>query len=234
MGTPGTGATGGAQAPPAQNAPTTAGFKVPRRWDRNVPKFDTDDPEDLVEFIDQVGEILELGKITDVDDKKECLTSYLAPTKRKVWRSLATYNAGSYQAFLDEVYKIYPEIRSEVAGSLDALTKICQKYQKLTVNDEGKLRRFGVAFMEIVKKLMDGKALTTNAEACKRYYDTLESTFANALRLQVGSASMLKTQLSGYALVQPAAAAAKPRRKEDPIDIKDLIDMAEAMAESQD
>jgi hypothetical protein len=215
-------------------------FRIPFAWDRNAPSFDTEDAEDLMKFVDHVNQILDLAGVTDDAEKKRRITDYLSIKKKEIWRNLTSYTVGTYDKFLDEVYKIYPEVKSTKIGSLEALVKLCKTYKGVAITDEGLLKRFGAEYLTLVKKLLKGKAITTNSEACRRYLDTLSPAFATALRMMVSSQNILKKQMAGLAL--PAAAAVAQagdgtaddeNRKEDPIEIGELIKLAEQMAEGQ-
>ncbi|KAJ7491699.1 hypothetical protein B0H11DRAFT_2397669 [Mycena galericulata] len=78
-----------AQAPAGTGV---ASFKVPRPWESNVPKFTTEDKEDLQDFMEQVDDIIGLGQITDDDEKKRLLTSYLPAKKREIIRETPPRN----------------------------------------------------------------------------------------------------------------------------------------------
>jgi hypothetical protein len=221
----------------------TASFKVPRSWDGNAPKFTTDDAEDLKDFIDQVNEILSLARITDDDEKKKLLTSYLPNKKKTMWRDLETYVKGTYEDFLKEVYDSYPELRQEVEGTLRELERLCAKYKGIPLHDEGKLKRFGMEFTSLIKKLTMEPAIILNKEACQRYLDTLDLSFANTLRSSISAHNMLKKELKKVKGTSTTAAASAmggssttgvktvvDHRKEDPILLKELVEMAEQLA----
>ena len=105
--------------------PKVVSFKVPRSWEANGPKFTTEDPDDLLDFIDQVGEIIELADIKDDGEKKKLLTSYLPVKKRTLWRNMENYATLSYDEFLKQVYKSYPELKEETVGTIEDLDKLC-------------------------------------------------------------------------------------------------------------
>jgi hypothetical protein len=216
-------------------------FKVPRSWDGNAPKFTTDNAEDLKDFIDQVNEILSLAKITDDDERKELLTSYLPNKKRTMWRDLDSYTTGTYEDFLKEIYKCYPELKQEIEGTLKELEKLCAKYKGIPLHDEGKLKRFGMEFVSLIKKLSMEPAIILNKEACQRYLDTLDLSFANTLRSSISARNMLKEEFKkargapAVATVPVAAGTAAVKtvvdhRKEDPILLKELVEMAEQLS----
>ncbi|KAJ7447838.1 hypothetical protein FB451DRAFT_1411702 [Mycena latifolia] len=102
-----------------------ASFKVPRPWESNVPKFTTEDKDDLRDFIEQVNDIIELAQITDDDEQKRLLTSYLPVRKRETWRGLPEYATGvSYTDFKKAVLKVYPEVQEDLDGTLEELEEL--------------------------------------------------------------------------------------------------------------
>lgn len=226
---------------PANNGQRIASFKIPYVWDANSPKFTSDNYEDLMTFVDHVGQILKLAGIEDDAQKKEHFTSYLPTRKKDSWRSLPSYTEGSYEDFLKEVYLSYPEIKSEKAGTIENLKRLCARNKGIMVTEEGRLRRFGVEFLTEVNKLMAGtKALLTNQLACDFYYEALESSFTATLKMSINSAILIKAQVPGLLAAAAAANADGAAvanndddRAEDPVKIQDLIKLAETLAKSQ-
>ncbi|KAJ7493741.1 hypothetical protein FB451DRAFT_1387891 [Mycena latifolia] len=233
---------GGGQNPQqnqaAGNAHQVASFKIPQAWDTSKPKFDSDDHEDLLNFVEQVNQVFRLGNITDDAAKKAMFVDYLPFKKRSHWRSLPIYQTGTYEEFLEEIYKSYPEVKTEETGSIENLMRICKRYGEIKLIEEGRLRRFGVEFLSVVTKLMDltapnRRAILTNLQACHMYLDTMEESFATSLRTAISSTELMRKQFG--ALLGPAGAALgnDPGRKGDPIEVADLIKMAETMSASQ-
>ncbi|KAJ7642514.1 hypothetical protein B0H17DRAFT_1148805, partial [Mycena rosella] len=136
------GANAGATAP--NTGSHVSSFKMPYSWDRNRPTFDSDDHEELLTY--------------------HVFTEYLPYKKKKFWRELGLYTSGTFDEFVKEVFQSHPEVKSEETGSVEALNNICKKHKGITVSQEGKLRRFGIEFTAEAKKLMRGKALTTNLQ----------------------------------------------------------------------
>lgn len=209
-----------------------ASFKIPRAWETNAPKFTTESADDLLDFIDQVGEIIALADIKDDTEKKQLLTSYLPVRRRTLWRNMDDYANLSYEDFLKEVYKNYPELKQEREGTIADLEKLCKNHQGIRLQDEGRLKRFGLEFNSLFKKLSKQPAILLNKEACVKYLDTLDTSFANILRSSISARNLLKADINKAAGVQPPVAGANKvdHRKEDPILLKDLIDMAEQLA----
>ncbi|KAJ7710344.1 hypothetical protein B0H17DRAFT_1223358 [Mycena rosella] len=199
---------------------------MPEPWDRNKPTFDSDDHEELLTFVDHISQTFTKPNITDETQKK----------KKKYWCSLAIYGTGTYDKFLEEVFKSCPGVKMEEIGSVESLKTICKRYKGVKVSDKGKLRHFGVEFHTIAKKLMSGQALTTNLQGCQMYLDTLDEVFSSILKFTASSAKLMRSQLAPLLVVPPMVVgqvAPAPSRKGDPIELLDLIKMAEDMAAPQ-
>jgi hypothetical protein len=210
-----------------------ASFKVPRPWETNVPKFITEDKDDLRDFIEQVDDIIALAQITDEDEKKKLLTSYLPAKKRETWRELPEYATGvSYVDFKKAVLKVYPEVQEDLDGTLEELERLCAENKNIRRTEEGKLTRFGMRFRALVKKLSKAPAIILNKEACRRYLDALERGFAESLRMAINTRNLIKADLqqAGVNAQQAPGQNAVDHRKEDPILLDELIKMAERLA----
>ncbi|KAJ7844975.1 hypothetical protein B0H13DRAFT_1647712 [Mycena leptocephala] len=102
-----------------------ASFKIPQPWEANVPKFTTEDKDELRDFIDQVDDIINLAHVNDEDEHKRLLTSYLPVKTREIWRELPEYAAGtSYEDFKKAVLKAYPEVQENREGTLEELDSL--------------------------------------------------------------------------------------------------------------
>jgi hypothetical protein len=61
----------------------------------------------------------------------------------RLWVQHASEQCRIYEEFLKEIYLSYPEIKSERAGTIDLLQKLCKWNRGITVKEEGRLKRFG-------------------------------------------------------------------------------------------
>ncbi|KAJ7176535.1 hypothetical protein C8R46DRAFT_1213109 [Mycena filopes] len=165
----------------------------------------TEDKDDLRDFIEQVDDIIALAQITDEDEKKKLLTSYLPSRKREMWRELPEYAAGvSYANFKKAVMKVYPEVQEDLNGTLDELERLCAENRNIQRTEERKLTRFGMWFRALVKKLSKAPAMILNKEACRRYLDVLERGFAESLKMAINTRNLIKADLQPAAAPQPA------------------------------
>ncbi|KAJ7064594.1 hypothetical protein C8F01DRAFT_930841, partial [Mycena amicta] len=134
---------------------------------------------DLIDFLESVEMIFELGAVTNEQERKRLLTSYLPVSKRLFWRTMKTYDeAHSYAEFRAEIEHLHPELAERELGTLTALNDLCAAFRGVALKEEGKLRRFGLQFTALVAKLQRAPALLTNRDACRHYLRTLTSDFA--------------------------------------------------------
>ncbi|KAJ7068916.1 hypothetical protein B0H15DRAFT_807386 [Mycena belliarum] len=211
--------------------PQTVSFRIPYPWEENVPKFITDNYEDLLSFVEHVEEILRLGNVTDNAKKKEYFTSLLPYNRRRQWRTLDLYKSGSFNEFLNEIYKDYPEVQLERSGALERLNEICEEYKGVDRTKEGPLKRFGVEFEAEVNKLERPPALIVNTKAVSKYLQTLEPSFARDLWSMVQTSLLLKGGIWGFKTLANNGIDVETR-KSDPIQLKDLVELAGTMAQT--
>jgi hypothetical protein len=152
---------------------------------------------------------MEHADVTDDAERKLHFTSYLPTKQMATWRALPTYKNGTYEEFLKEIYLSYPDIKSERAGTIDLLQKLCKRNCGITVKEEGHLKCFGIEFLTEVKKLLTAPILITNQIACGFYYETLEHTFATTLKMSIESSALLCVQIPALLVpaINPANAA---------------------------
>nr|GAT46805.1 predicted protein [Mycena chlorophos] len=203
-------------------------FRIPRPWEMQRPKFTTDDIDELVDFFEQVDTIIELGGISDEQERKQLLTSYLPVNKRILWRSLDTYQRScSLKEFVTEIRRMYPELADRESGTIAELEELCRNHDGLDGTNEGRLRRFGWAFGTLVRKLQRAPAVMTNRDACRRYLEALDSAFAKRVRAAVleRAAGRIALEMAGLKLQHVAE-----RRREDPISLEDLMNIAETVS----
>ncbi|KAJ7673027.1 hypothetical protein DFH06DRAFT_1358652 [Mycena polygramma] len=202
-------------------------FWVPRAWERDAPRCVTYSVEGVIDFLDQVDQIIVLAQIVDDQEMKQILTSYLPAGLRDVWRSMDAYGAGhSYANFRHEIRGLYPEITAHECGSLSAIDELCGENDGIGMKEEGRLRRFGVKFCALVGKT---PAFITNREACQKYLSVLDPAFSSRLRQAVVDGRLLRL-LARQAGVLSAQEREPYGRKDDPVLLQELVELAEALA----
>ncbi|KAJ7440826.1 hypothetical protein B0H11DRAFT_2205110 [Mycena galericulata] len=203
-------------------------FRVPRAWENDAPRCVTHSVEGLIDFLDQVDDVIALAQIVDSQERKQILTSYLPVELRMAWRSLAAYSAEhSYAEFRHAIRGLYPEIVTHERGSLSALDKLCGESRVIGVEEEGRLRRFGLEFCALVAKT---PAVITNRDACQKYLNVLDPAFSRRLCQAVIDRKLVRV-LARQAGILPVAPEVEPHvRREDPIPLQELVEIAEELA----
>jgi hypothetical protein len=174
----------------------TAPFRILRPWEADAPALTTDRSEHLLDFLDQVDMIIELGHVADEQERKNLLTSYLPVTKRLLWREMKTYEAAhSFAEFRMEICALHPEIAERTRGSLEGLDELCESFGKISRSSAGILRRFSMQFCALVERLQRPPALLTNRDACAKYLQTLDDVFAQRVQRTVGERQIMRVLL---------------------------------------
>ncbi|KAJ7624442.1 hypothetical protein FB45DRAFT_869370 [Roridomyces roridus] len=209
------------------------GFKVPESWDKARPEFYGSEPEAIEEYIEDCNTVIEKGKIVDEQDKKRVYVKYLKTAAlRDQWKTLKSFKdtAKTAQEFIEEVLTFYPEVKELKNGSTAAMAKLCRENKGIRIEEEGKLKRFGMAFKSLYSKLSGNNPVITNKEACDKYIGVLENSFKSSLRNALANAHILEEKLRAIGVPQ---ATQRAHRQEDPIELEVLVDLAESMARSK-
>ncbi|KAK7032663.1 hypothetical protein R3P38DRAFT_2773205 [Favolaschia claudopus] len=189
----------------------TAPFSIPRPWDREAPRLVKENIDEIVEFLENVDDIIELGRVVDGQTRKALLTSYLPPSIRKLWRELRTYGVEhSYADFRFEILHLYPEVDERRRGSFAGLIWS----HVLRIGEEG---------------LQAPVALITNRDACVMYLRTLDSGFARRVQQFVEERSVATVLLRQFGAGVDENKV-QIQRKEDVIDLRDLVQLTEAIS----
>ncbi|KAJ7343925.1 hypothetical protein DFH08DRAFT_810460 [Mycena albidolilacea] len=189
----------------------TAPFRIPRPWEADTPALTTDRSEHLLDFLDQVDMIIELGHVADEQERKNLLTSYLPVTKHLLWRETKTISDGN---------SCHPEIAERMHGSLEGLDKLCKSFGKISRSSAGILRRFSMQFCALVERLQRPPTLLTNRDA----------------RWTTSSHSVYKERLGSGKLCAFCFGSLESRhkenfeRKEDLIQLRDLVEIVDTIA----
>ncbi|KAJ7334588.1 hypothetical protein DFH08DRAFT_813664 [Mycena albidolilacea] len=123
-------------------------------------------------------------------------------------------------------------MQEDLDGTLEELETLCAENRNIKRLEEGRLKRFGMKFHTLVKKLSKVPAIILNKEACRRYLDALERGFAEMLRMAINTRNLIKEDLLQAGGNAPPVVVPNTvdHRKEDPIVLEELIKMAEQLA----
>jgi len=123
-----------------------ADVKWPIRGSKEAPKFDPEEPVELLRYIAQVEEIYE-GKTPEKAAKKKGLCKYVPLVTEQEWMAFDTFDEEfSYEKFKEEVINSYPEAAMLEKGSLACLEQICRENQRIGLKDLKTLLSFKRTF----------------------------------------------------------------------------------------
>ena len=228
-----------------------ADVKWPVRGSKEAPKFNPEEPAELLRYIAQVEEIYE-GKTPEKAAKKKGLCKYVPSVTEQEWMAFDTFDDEfSYEKFKEEVINSYPEAAMLEKGSLARLEQICRENQRIGPKDLKTLLGFKRAFTMEAKKLQKPPTLIENHALVTKFASCLtdgfrEHVFARLdmianqqdglkgvlekLGVQMG-APPVQTAGGGQAPPTPAPQPdPAPRRPEDRYQWKEVIEAAETMA----
>jgi len=123
-----------------------ADIKWPIRGLKEAPKFNPEEPAELLRYIAQVEEIYE-EKTPDKAAKKKGLCKYVPSVTEQEWMAFDTFDDEFYyEKFKEEVINSYPEAVMLEKGSLARLEQICRENQRIGPKDLKTLLNFKRTF----------------------------------------------------------------------------------------
>ena len=218
-------------------------IKWPVRGAKEAPKFNPDEPAELLRYIAQVEEIYE-GKTPSDEIKKKGLCKYAPSVTEQEWMAFDSYESGkTYDEFKEELINSYPEAAMLEKGSLARLEQICRENQRIGPKDLKALLSFKRAFAMEAKKLQKPPVVIENHALVTKFANCLTDTFREnvfaRLDMAMNQGNGLKEMLTkwGVQMTAPAqgnnqapAPPTVPRRLEDRYQWKEVVEAAETMA----
>ncbi|KAJ7775424.1 hypothetical protein B0H16DRAFT_1756775 [Mycena metata] len=194
----------GGTEPPLRSV---VGFKIPSPWNRNSPHFDGKLPSSLKKFLRHCKTIVEDGRVK-VDDQKSKFLEYLDDDDiQDQWESFRSFKpASSLESWIDEIKSTFPELQDDEVGSLSKLTRLIREHKGMERSEYGKIKRFNAAYL------------------------TLESGFAQEVRVNMTQMKLLATRLLGLTTRIPAPTVPKVKCR-GKIPLENVLTTAETIAE---
>ncbi|KDR70637.1 hypothetical protein GALMADRAFT_19375, partial [Galerina marginata CBS 339.88] len=98
---------------------------MPIPGSRDAPKFDEDQPSELLRFISRIEDLYKANKIEGDPEKKKLLGKYATAVTESEWQAFSSYKEGrTWEDYKKEIIKSYPEAAALETGSLERLEKI--------------------------------------------------------------------------------------------------------------
>jgi hypothetical protein len=101
--------------------------KVPEFFEKNVPWFDDENPEELSPFLESIECRMELAETAD-DEKNGFVTRYPIPHVVWQWKKFESYGK-TYLEFKKEILENYPSAVDSDRGSRKKLRKAMKAFE---------------------------------------------------------------------------------------------------------
>lgn len=152
------------------------GKKVPESYERNAPRFDDDEPEELPQFLMHMERMMELAKTKD-DEKNAFLVRYAHRRPAEEWKKFESYEK-SYKKFKKEIIENYPTSKDTERGSIRKLNKVMKTFdaEDIEISDADELMKLIRAMNVEVSKLKKS-GLLTDREAVPMFLNKLDEAF---------------------------------------------------------
>lgn len=150
--------------------------KIPEFYEKNAPRFDDEDPEELQQFLENVERMMEIEGTAD-KDKNAFVVRYTTHKTRELWKQFATYG-GAYKDFKKEILANYPSAIDNERGSTLKFRKALKKFDAddIGTTDQDELMKLSREMLLEAKKLMKSNQLT-DREAVPLFLGKLEERF---------------------------------------------------------
>ncbi|KAK0216726.1 hypothetical protein EDD85DRAFT_962131 [Armillaria nabsnona] len=211
--------------------------KMPRPMSRDVPKFNSDEPENLCHFLGQMEDLFSDYSITDDDKKKKKLVRYINVHTKEEWQPLEEYDSGTFAKFKDAILKNYPEAADAETGTWERLTHISRKFSNLGADECELYLKFKCRFLIEAKKLQKPPVLVTNRELVEKFTELLSPAFreniVSRLSIKCGIKNMTSVPAPAPAPAAVGAAVAAPvvlkpiKGQEDMHTLDEVVDEAD-------
>jgi hypothetical protein len=196
---------------------------------RDAPKFSSKRPQELRRFLRQLEDLWAEAGVTDDEEKKISVVKYVDPESEEEWRSLETFDNGSWEQFKDEVIENYPEAAAAERGTPARLRQICRDAGGIALGDLSPLYAYRRAFTTEAHKLCKPPAVMSNRELVELFMSGLSQNLAQAVLQYLGTQP--KALLEDLAKGKGKKSDLE-RRPEDRYDFNDICKAAVQVSEN--
>jgi hypothetical protein len=150
--------------------------KIPEFYEKNAPRFDDNEPEELLPFLESVERMMELSG-TPAGEKNAFVTRYLNHETRLQWEDFDSFRS-AYKDFKKEILANYPSAVDTERGSLKKLKNILKKYDDADIgqSDQDELMQLARRMQKEANKLLVSSQIT-DAVAITLFLEKLEERF---------------------------------------------------------
>ncbi len=150
--------------------------KVPEPYEKNAPRFDDENPEELPQFLEHIERMMELEE-TPETEKNVFVCRYANRKTREEWKQLETYTK-SYKEFKKEIFENYPSSVDRMKGSMLKLRRILDEFVDgdISISDPDELMKLTRSMNAESSKLFESKLLA-DPVAVTMFLDKLSPRF---------------------------------------------------------
>lgn len=150
--------------------------KIPESYEKNAPRFDDENPDELPQFLEHVERMMELEETADAD-KNAFVCRYTSRKTREEWKRFESY-AKSYKEFKKEILENYPSSVDRAKGSMLKLRRILSEFPDgdISMSDQDELMKLTRQMNSEASKLMESKMLADSV-AVAMFLDKLTNRF---------------------------------------------------------
>ena len=212
---------------------------MPSRQARDRPEFDESEPENIVRYFEDLEMYFEMAGISDDADKekKKWVGTYVKPKLESEWKTLDSFDNGTYADYKEEILRDYDAVAKLVRGSIQRLEQICKEHQRISPADIDDFLTLKRQFKYEATKLLKPPVLLANHTLVEKFMSCLTSDFRNQvyqrLDLVVRTDQRIKEMTEPAAIKAGAIVTVKRSRPEDRYELNDVIRTAEEIAREQ-
>lgn len=212
---------------------------MPSRQARDRPEFDESEPENIVRYFEDLEMYFEMAGISEDANKerKKWVGTYVKPKLESEWKTLDSFETGTYGEYKDEILRDYDAVAKLVRGSIQRLEQICKEHQRISPEDIDDFLTLKRQFKYEATKLQKPPVLLANHTLVEKFMSCLTPAYRKQvyqrLDLIVRTDERIKVMTEPNAIRAGAIATVKRSRPEDRYELNDVIKMAEEIAREQ-
>ncbi|KAF5334508.1 hypothetical protein D9611_013771 [Ephemerocybe angulata] len=147
----------------------------PNSYSANRPKYDSTKPEEFLEYVRQVEDVISACEIIPDRLKKKALVHFRDVSEQSLWTTLPEYKTGTYAEFKEKLFLYHPTAALQNRGSLARIQLLCARHQGIGLDASHTLLQFALKFRAEAAKLE--KHLMSNNELVNLFLGALDEPF---------------------------------------------------------
>ncbi|KAF5315638.1 hypothetical protein D9611_004977 [Ephemerocybe angulata] len=147
----------------------------PNSYSANRPKYDSTKPEEFLEYVRQVEDVISACEIIADRLKKKALVHFRDMSEQSLWTTLPEYKTGTYAEFKEKLFLYHPTAALQNRGSLARIQLLCARHQGIGLDASHTLLQFALKFRAEAAKLE--KHLMSNNELVNLFLGALDEPF---------------------------------------------------------